>query len=287
MSGTANFTILRYVPNIEREEFVNMGVLLHCPEQKFLRLKTTDTLTRIRAFDDELDIEMFKMILSGISEEFDKSSFKEQYLSNTMLISEITSHYVNQLQFSDIRTLLVPDTSDFALEEELDLIFKTFVYYEVSKSTRVTDKQVQSLMSRTFKDHKIISYLNKKPTVKGSYEEVEFDYGLNDMEYIKALSFDYSPKQASRAPELARNWAFIFREIKEKTQLEKQTNPEFITVIHVSDKIKNKHLTTALDIIDSESKIYYSNEMTKLAEHVRKQIINNHNSNQLRLDIQN
>lgn len=50
------YAVLRVVPKVEREEFLNVGVVLYCPKQKFLQVLFHLDGERIKAFACELDI---------------------------------------------------------------------------------------------------------------------------------------------------------------------------------------------------------------------------------------
>lgn len=50
-----DYAILRVVPRVEREEFVNVGVILSCPGRKFLDACIEMDERRVRALDAQLD----------------------------------------------------------------------------------------------------------------------------------------------------------------------------------------------------------------------------------------
>ena len=50
------YAVLRVVPKVEREEFLNVGVVLYCPQKKFLDTLFHLNSERIKAFSSELDI---------------------------------------------------------------------------------------------------------------------------------------------------------------------------------------------------------------------------------------
>ena len=50
------YTVLRIVPKVEREEFLNAGVVLYCPKRKFLEVMYHLNGEKIKAFACELDI---------------------------------------------------------------------------------------------------------------------------------------------------------------------------------------------------------------------------------------
>jgi len=44
------FSLVQYCPDVARQEAVNVGVVLLCPEQKFIGVKITPGNQRIRRF---------------------------------------------------------------------------------------------------------------------------------------------------------------------------------------------------------------------------------------------
>ena len=50
------YAVIRIVPRVEREEFLNVGVILYCPKQKFLQTKYHLNKKRLAHFCDQLDI---------------------------------------------------------------------------------------------------------------------------------------------------------------------------------------------------------------------------------------
>ena len=52
-----DYAVIRVVPRVEREEFVNVGVILSCPGQKFLNARIETNLSRLKAFAPDLEPE--------------------------------------------------------------------------------------------------------------------------------------------------------------------------------------------------------------------------------------
>jgi len=50
------YAVLRVVPRVEREEFLNVGVILYCKAQGFLQARFLLPEARLRAFAHELDL---------------------------------------------------------------------------------------------------------------------------------------------------------------------------------------------------------------------------------------
>lgn len=69
------YAIIRVVPRVEREEFLNVGVILYCPGQQFLQTRFTLNEKRLSVLSGELDMEelhkllcVFEHICSGAPE---------------------------------------------------------------------------------------------------------------------------------------------------------------------------------------------------------------------------
>lgn len=59
------YAVIRVVPRVEREEFVNVGVALLCASQKFLQMRYTVDANRLAIFCRELDIQELQQNLSA------------------------------------------------------------------------------------------------------------------------------------------------------------------------------------------------------------------------------
>jgi hypothetical protein len=51
------YAVIRVVPRVEREEFVNVGVIVYCPKQRFLQTIITLNEARLLALSDGLDLD--------------------------------------------------------------------------------------------------------------------------------------------------------------------------------------------------------------------------------------
>jgi hypothetical protein len=60
------YTVLRCVPRVEREEFVNVGVVLYCPEHRFLDVAWRLDDSRLRALAPTLDLEAVRSALQAV-----------------------------------------------------------------------------------------------------------------------------------------------------------------------------------------------------------------------------
>ncbi len=59
------YAVIRVVPRVEREEFINVGVVLYCKDQKFLQTRFVVDGQKLLAFSPELDIEEIRQYLDA------------------------------------------------------------------------------------------------------------------------------------------------------------------------------------------------------------------------------
>ncbi len=61
-----DYAIVRVVPRVEREEFVNVGVIVSCPKKDFLQARIEVDERRLQALDPGIDIEATRAHLASI-----------------------------------------------------------------------------------------------------------------------------------------------------------------------------------------------------------------------------
>lgn len=63
---TYDYAVIRVVPRVEREEFVNVGVILSCEASRYLEARIELDEARVSALDPGLDIEALRRHLDSI-----------------------------------------------------------------------------------------------------------------------------------------------------------------------------------------------------------------------------
>jgi hypothetical protein len=59
------YAVIRVVPKVEREEFLNVGVILLCAKQKFLQARIQLDEDRLRAMCSDLEIDSLKKYIQS------------------------------------------------------------------------------------------------------------------------------------------------------------------------------------------------------------------------------
>jgi Protein of unknown function (DUF3037) len=63
---TYDYAVIRVVPRVEREEFINVGVLVSCPARGFLEARIELDERRLMALDATLDVASIRTYLATI-----------------------------------------------------------------------------------------------------------------------------------------------------------------------------------------------------------------------------
>lgn len=63
-----DYAVIRVVPRVEREEFINVGVILFCKVEKFLKVKYHLDPNRLSVFSPELDLNAVEENLKALEQ---------------------------------------------------------------------------------------------------------------------------------------------------------------------------------------------------------------------------
>ena len=61
-----DYAVVRVVPKVDREEFINAGVIVSCPELSFLEARIKLNESRLLALDPKIDLELVRNHLASI-----------------------------------------------------------------------------------------------------------------------------------------------------------------------------------------------------------------------------
>ena len=62
-----DYAVIRVVPRVEREEFINIGLMLFCKRQKYLRIQYQIPKEKITLFCPEFDVEQLEINLAAFT----------------------------------------------------------------------------------------------------------------------------------------------------------------------------------------------------------------------------
>ena len=61
-----DYAVVRVVPKVDREEFINAGVIVSCPELSFLEARIKLNESRLLALDPNVDLDLLRKHLASI-----------------------------------------------------------------------------------------------------------------------------------------------------------------------------------------------------------------------------
>jgi hypothetical protein len=280
MDKYCKYSVLRYVPDENRKEFINVGLVFHSPEDHFIDLQITNNFSRVTAFDDEIDISFLKIVLEGIKDEFTISTINgpnQKQLGDKLLLEKSTSIYANQLQFSPIHIIRSSDIS-----VDFEILFRMYVYFDVPKKKRITEIEVRSMLNRVLRANEVFQKLDRNFSIDIGTEQIELDYAYKTkqkLKIIKAFSFDYASRKSIQATEVAKVWAYNFNKLKHKSNYLEKYNVnindiDLTTLVYVGNH-ENKNIRTAINILKEETNTEVAKEtegITKFANQISHEI---------------
>lgn len=192
------FSVLTYRPSYIANEKINIGILFYDEERNDVYFELTTNWARIRNFDDEIDIDTFKLILDGMKSHAERNVRK-------IGIENYIKRYNNELKFGKVFYKNTMSINEFILETK-----QVFMRYDFEKKNRPTKEKQLKYIKGVIKDSGI-KYSTK--TITGNHNEnINYDYIIANYGF---KLFEFENKKDNRIISTAKNWAYTARELKE------------------------------------------------------------------------
>lgn len=131
MSNIIKYSVLRYSPSIVSGESINLGVLFSSDDYREFRY--TRKYNRIREFDDTLDIDTLKVLLSSIAEEVNPDIIS---LNKSFSIESYVRFYCKEYCFSPIYSIAFSN-----IKKTIDDIMRIYLRFDFDIKQRPNSKQ--------------------------------------------------------------------------------------------------------------------------------------------------
>jgi len=168
-----NYAPVRFLPYRETGEFVNVGVVVHCPQTDFFgfQLVPQRKTARVTNFFPELDAKLFKAALQGVARDLDRIQAQHRVLPITQEIppamakaqmedfSQLVRRREGLLHFGDIGILMAT-----APEKAVDELFCRFVERQFAQKKEYQETIMRNRLAQFLKDWKLTRHyeLNRK-----------------------------------------------------------------------------------------------------------------------------
>jgi hypothetical protein len=175
-----SYFLVRYVPDVEKQEFINIGLFLFCPAEQFLDCLFSDDFRRITRFHAQADTQFLKELQPHFEQQIEEHEADlEGY------IREMQQSYSNLIQLSLARTCLTAD-----LSAQLQDLFDRHVGARLTGPTkqdtrmRIKHRMTESLRGCGVLDHK--SFEKRIPASQwtGAGDPFVFDFGYKPLEQV-------------------------------------------------------------------------------------------------------
>lgn len=194
------FSVLKY--KLVTNESINIGILFHNLDTDERRLEVISRWSRLKNFDDEININLFKILLRGIKDEVNDSLFKGTLHFN---IFEYTKKFRNEMRFSKIYEEHTDDFDSF-----VEFNKKIFLRYDYDKKDRPKKEQQIKYMKTLMKSNEI-SYSVKK--IIGEHKEsIQYDYIIDKFAF---KFFEFENKKLDSLVSSAKAWAYTANELSD------------------------------------------------------------------------
>jgi len=144
-----SYFLVRYVPDVVKGEFINIGVFLFCPTEQFLDCAFSDDLRRIRRFHAQADTDFLQDLQPHFEQQI---KYHEKDLGG--FIREMQESYSNLIQLSPPRPCLTPN-----LRALLQDLFERHVGVRVAgPSERDTRMHVKQRMTDSLRRYGVLDH---------------------------------------------------------------------------------------------------------------------------------
>lgn len=274
------FSVLRYVHDTLTGEFINVGVVIYCENEKWISAQCRNTYARVSAVFPNLNSSHFRKMMKFVQAEFCRAN---QSLNTELQFSEIKSlqtllHKVLPKDDSSMQWSSVSAGLTLNLEEELALLFERYVSHYDAKIARErrTEQDIWKDFKKTLENFSLSEeFQPKRISVKD--DELEFQHSWKNgiWHCIEPVSFDLTDGDYFK--DKAHRWLGQLSSIQNSTE-------EFKVYLLVSPPTEielqpafNKALSI-LRKIPVASEIYLEQEAPRLAEEIQKKMETHSNS---------
>jgi hypothetical protein len=118
------YALIRLVPRVEREEFVNVGVVICCKRQNFISCKIHLPAEKLLALDQDADLKLFRCYLDS----FEKICAGEK-TGNPIALQDAASRFrwLTAVRSSMLQTSRPHSGFSGDLEETMNSLFQEYV----------------------------------------------------------------------------------------------------------------------------------------------------------------
>ncbi len=157
--ATGYYCLIQYCPDLSRLEAANIGVILYCPERRFIRAKTAHGNDRIRRFfgSQDNDWTQINAMKNSIENRLEVASHHFRSLED---LTSFISTRANEVQITPPRPMKVLEP-----ENDLDELFEELVGGRSKQPLKYSAPPVEKALAKVFKEKGVENFIRRDVTV--------------------------------------------------------------------------------------------------------------------------
>jgi len=258
------FSIIQYCPDLSRLEAANIGVLLFCPDVRFVRAKTSAGNDRIRRFfgPGPLDKERIALIKQSIEKRLSVDARAFHTLED---LEHFRATRANDIQLTPPRSLLVDDPTI-----ELDRLYEKLVGGRASTTKRDSASPIKRTLEREFKRADVERFLRENVVIEvpAFQRRIEIPYAYQNGRFnlMQLVKFEQSTEEGvvNNACRLAVEGRSLF------THPDSQFGQLQMNVVASFSSVARAYSGTVQEILhENDVKFYSDHDITSLVNDIR------------------
>lgn len=264
---TLHYRILRYTPNLIRDEWVNIGVLLEETLEDAQRRRAS--LRRAARFvEDDADLARIRRVhpaadrnlLRSLGDEFERQLAAPE-AEVAVYLEKLGQTLSNAVQFSPQRAVLAAD-----FDAEMERLFRTYVARPPAARSAADRARtwIRDRLETIFRRHRILDKMERGIRVEeftqpGDPMRLDYGYRYNGTRgYLQMVSLDRHPSQAKVL-------AYTAEQMRRRLQ-----GAEFAAITDVEPVAENRrHQFVARLLEEQNISLVPPNRVEKFAENLR------------------
>lgn len=214
------FAVIRYTPDPTREEFINIGIVLHYPDVQYLEARITHSYARVKRIFGPASVEAIvhsSSLFEGNSDGNDATApaFHDLDPSDHDALKKLERRFTHPVSLSDLRVCsLVFNGDRSAIDRQFDRFYARYVVEEEPRSVRrpFDQRMLRKRVRQTLTRQQLLNVRENVP-IEGQHDTISVDFVVQNgrTHVVQPLSFDVGGDEERLR--LAKLWAYNFADI--------------------------------------------------------------------------
>lgn len=184
------YSLVQYCPDLSRLEAANVGVILFCPELRYIRARIAQGNDRIRRFFGSEDVDWVRVNSTKTAIE-KRLEVEAEFFKVLEDFENFVSTRANEIQISPPRPMKVTDPN-----KDLTELFDKLVGGRVRREEKDAATPVKRALAEAFKKENVEAYIRKDISVRvpAFHEDLEVPFGFQNGRFnlIQPVQFEQS-----------------------------------------------------------------------------------------------